>query len=163
MYIDDWWGDYIGSSADSAVLLRYFEQDGTGEYPLSRIFTDFNLYELIQWGDFRETEEIGFTDEDGRMHPISSAINLAADLAAIQLESLRSGSVSLTDLDEEIPGAKRFVIQPDEDGIDCLVEVLRAFADAPEEYDLAARLPEHDLREMAAQCRSLADALEESI
>ena len=28
MYIDNWWGDYIGSSADSAVLLRYFEQDG---------------------------------------------------------------------------------------------------------------------------------------
>ncbi len=163
MYIDQWWGDYIGASGDTAVLLRYFEEDSAGEYPLTRIFTDFNLYELIQWGDFRETEDVGYTDEEGRTHAIGSVIHLAADLAALVLESIRSGGISLAALDGETLSSKRFVIQPDADGVDCLVEALRDFAAAPEEYDLASRCPSDELHEMAMQCRELADALEESL
>lgn len=163
MYIDKWWGDYFGSTEDSAVLLDYFAKDGAAEYPLSKIFSDFGLYEQIQRGDFRETEEIGFTDEDGRTHEIDMAMNLMMDLAAVTLESVCGGGVSLSELDENTLNPKRFVIQPDEDELDCLIETLLDFSENPEEYELADFCAPDDLREMAAQCKDLAYALKEAL
>ena len=161
MYIDKWWGDYFGSTDDSFVLLDYFAKDGAAEYPLSRIFAGFGLYDQIQWGDFRATEEIGFTGEDGLVHEIDIVMDLMMDLAAVTLESLHSGGVSLSDLDKNSLNSKRFVIQPDADELDCLIEALLDFSKSPEEYDLAELCAADDLREMAAQCAAVAGELEQ--
>ncbi len=159
MYIDKWWGDYFGSTDDSCVLLDYFAKDGVAEYPLSKIFADFGLYEQIQWGDFQETEEIEFTDDEGISHEIDIVMNLIMDLSAITLESIHNGGVSLSELDESTPNPKRFVIQPDADELDCLTEALLDFSKNPEEYDLSDLCAPDDLKEMAVQCQKLAEEL----
>ena len=91
------------------------------------------------------------------------AMNLMMDLAAVTLESVCGGGVSLSELDENTLNPKRFVIQPDQDELDCLIEALLDFSDCPEEYELADLCAPDDLREMAAQCKDLAYALRSAL
>ena len=161
MYIDQWWGETIGSSEDSQELLQYFQQGHAAEYPLSRIFSDFNLYEQIQWGDLHQTDEIFFTDDEGERHEIIYGICLIADLAAITLESLYSGSVSVAELSDHcLNNPPRFLIQPETDEMDCMLEILSDFAKNPQSFDLAEDYPEDDLEDFAVHCGQIADELQ---
>ena len=54
MYIEKYWGNYIGGTDDSLNLLEYFKDKQKAELPLSEIFADTGL-DKLNW-DFRETD-----------------------------------------------------------------------------------------------------------
>lgn len=49
MYIEKYWGNYIGGTDDSLTLLEYLADKQKAEIPLSEIFEDTGL-KKTQWG-----------------------------------------------------------------------------------------------------------------
>ena len=98
MYIDKYWGDFIGGSDDSLNLVAFLEDLKKEEIPLSEIFTKIGL-DKQNW-DFRQTVEyLEFTHSNGVEMDFHFAIDVVTDLAAILLECSVSGSVNLHDLE----------------------------------------------------------------
>ena len=94
MYIDKYWGNYIGGSDDSLNLVAFLDAQKKKELPLSEIFTKIGL-DKQNW-DFRQTVEyLEFTDSHGEEMNFQFAIDVVLDLAAIVLECLFCGKVSL--------------------------------------------------------------------
>ena len=109
MYIDKYWGNFIGGSDDSLNLVAFLEDLKKEEIPLSEIFTKIGL-DKQNW-DFRQTVEyLEFTHSNGVEMDFHFAIDVVTDLAAILLECSVSGGVNLHDLDEYNTPARRIRI-----------------------------------------------------
>ena len=94
MYIDKYWGNYIGGSDDSLNLVAFLVDQGKEEIPLNEIFSKIGL-DRQNW-DFHQTVEyLEFTHSDGVEMDFHFAIDVVTDLAAILLECSVSGSVNL--------------------------------------------------------------------
>ena len=89
MYIEKYWGNYIGGTDDSLILLEYLIQKQKEEIPLSEIFADTGL-DRLNW-NFRKTEpELGYESQNGCEYAFCYGIDLITDLAAgMQGERLR--------------------------------------------------------------------------
>lgn len=51
LYINKWWGSYIGGCDDSLLLLDYFGQKDTGHFNLREVLEDIHLYSLLKSKD----------------------------------------------------------------------------------------------------------------
>lgn len=64
MYIEKYWGNYIGGTDDSLTLLDYLMDKQKSEISLSEIFADIGL-DKLNW-DFHRTEaELEYSGQDG--------------------------------------------------------------------------------------------------
>lgn len=62
MYIEKYWGNYIGGTDDSLTLLQYLMETRQNEISLHKIFADTGLDQL-NW-DFRKTDPVlGFKNK----------------------------------------------------------------------------------------------------
>ena len=157
MYIEKYWGNYIGGTDDSLTLLDYFVDKQKNEISLSEIFADTGL-DKLNW-DFRESPEIGFKDRDGFEHDLYYAIDVVTDLAALMLECQVNGSLSLGDLmdDDENEMTVRITFTDGEKA--AMGKALADFAGDPLAYDLHEMVPDEDMLEMARDCENLREEL----
>ena len=157
MYIEKYWGNYIGGTDDSLTLLDYFVDKRKNEISLSEIFADTSL-DRLNW-DFRESPELGFTDRDGFEHDFYYAIDLVTDLAALMLECMVNGSFSLGELmeDDENELTVRITFTDREKA--AMNRALADFAGDPLAYDLHEMVPDEDMQEMARDCETLRQEL----
>ena len=138
MYIDKYWGNFIGGSDDSLNLVAFLEDLKKEEIPLSEIFAKIGL-DKQNW-DFHQTVEyLEFTHSDGVEMDFHFAIDVVTDLAAILLECSVSGSVNLQDLDEYNAPSRRIRITATPEEHDAMNKALADFAQNPLEYDLIWR------------------------
>ena len=153
MYIEKYWGNYIGGTDDSLTLVEYLEDKQKAEISLSEIFADTGLGKLN--GDFRKTEpELAYIDSEGREYPFFYAIDLVTDLAALMLECKVNGGVSLAQLSEDEEGLVVSILStPEEKAV--IHKALADFAENPLAYDLREMVPDEDMREMAQECEKL--------
>ena len=161
MYIEKYWGDYIGGTDDSLTLTDYLAKKNRKEIALSEIFSDFGADTLF--GGFRQTSPpLVFTDPEGWEMGIECAIDLVSDLAALLLECKVNGSVDLLELDEtleldEEDSVIRIAATDKEYGqID---KILADFAESPMAYDICEVDTEDSVRALAAVCRKLREEL----
>ena len=160
MYIDKYWGDFIGGSDDSLNLVAFLEDLKKEEIPLSEIFTKIGL-DKQNW-DFRQTVEyLEFTHSNGVEMDFHFAIDVVTDLAAILLECSVSGSVNLQDLDEYNTPARRVRITATPEEHDAMNKALADFVHAPLEYDLSEMMGEDEITDMAYQVEMLRKELYE--
>ena len=153
MYIEKYWGNYIGGTDDSLTLVEYLADKQKTEISLSEIFADTGLDKLN--GDFRKTEPaLAYVDSEGREYPFSYAIDLVTDLAALMLECKVNGGVSLAQLSEDGEGLVVSILStPEEKAV--IHKALADFAQNPLAYDLSEMVPDEDMREMAQECEKL--------
>ena len=153
MYIEKYWGNYIGGTDDSLTLLDYLTDKRKSELPLSEIFADTGLNKQ-NW-DFRSTVQwLQYTDQNGMEHDFYYAIDLVTDLAALLLECAVNGKVSLGELlDNDNENTVRITFTEEEKS--AIDKALADFAQNPLEYDLHEMVPEEDMREMAQDCEEL--------
>ena len=136
MYIDKYWGNYIGDTDDSLNLVTFLEDQKKEEIPLGEIFAKTGL-DKQNW-DFRQTVEyLEFIHSDGVEMDFHFAILLITDLAAILLECSVSGSVDLHDLDEYDAPSRRIRITATPEEHNAMDKALADFAQNPLEYDLS--------------------------
>ncbi len=159
MYIEKYWGNYIGGTDDSLILLEYLIQKQKEEIPLSEIFADTGL-DKQNW-NFRETEpELSYQATDGCEYAFFYGIDLITDLAALMLECKISGRVSLANLlNNEEGHAVRITATPEEHL--AMNKVLADFFADPLAYDLHEMVPDKDMMELAQDCENLRKELYE--
>ncbi|MBO4864320.1 MAG: hypothetical protein J5517_08130 [Eubacterium sp.] len=156
MYIDKYWGNYIGGTDDSLTLLGYLLEKGKEELSLEEIFSDLGL-DKQDW-DFRSTEEVSFTDSEGMEYDFYYAIDLITDLAALILECSVNGYLSPGELmgdDDEL----KVSITLTDDEKTALNDALLDFINNPLEYDLHEMMDDDEMREMAEECEELRSEL----
>lgn len=153
MYIEKYWGKYIGGTDDSLTLLDYLSDKLKSEIPLSEIFADTGLNKQ-NW-DFRETVQwLEYTDQNGMEHEFYYAVDVITDLAALMLECSVNGSVSLGELlDNENGNIVRITFTEEEKN--AINKALADFAQNPLAYDLHEMVPDEDMQEMAQDCENL--------
>ena len=157
MYIEKFWGDLIGGSDDSLTLTAYLAQKHKKQITLEEIFSDFGAETLF--GDYRNTvPPLAYVNPEGWEMALGCAINLVSDLAALLLESEKSGFIDLTELDDtldiEPPDAKLQIVATPREAqqIDA---ILADFAASPEVFDISEFVDEETLQELASQCEAL--------
>ena len=155
MYIDKYWGNYIGGTDDSLNLLEYLKDKQKAELPLSEVFSDIGLNQL-DW-NFHETDvELVYESRDGFELEFHYAIDVITDLAALMLECQMNGSVSLGELlddEDEDENTVRIIFTDGEKA--AMGKALADFAGDPMAYDLCEMVPEEDMLEMAQDCENL--------
>ena len=161
MYIDKYWGNYIGGSDDSLNLVAFLVDQGKEEIPLNEIFSKIGL-DRQNW-DFHQTMEyLEFTHSDGVEMDFHFAIDVVTDLAAILLECSVSGSVNLHDLDEYNSPSRRIRITATVEEHNAMNKALTDFAQDPLSYDLHEMMGDEDIMEMARDVEALRKELYES-
>ena len=161
MYIDKYWGNFIGGSDDSLNLVAFLEDQKKEEIPLSEIFAKIGLGKQ-NW-DFRQTVEyLEFTHSNGVEMDFHFAIDVVTDLAAILLECSVSGSVNLQDLDEYNTPVCRIRITATPEEHDAMNKSLADFAQNPLEYDISEMMGEDEITDMAYQVEMLRKELYEA-
>ena len=161
MYIDKYWGNFIGGTDDSLTLVEFLVDQKKEEIPLGEIFAKIGLDK--QNRDFRQTAEyLEFTHSDGVEMDFHFAIDVVTDLAAILLECSVSGSVNLHDLDEYNTPARRIRITATPEEHDAMNKALADFAQNPMEYDLSEMMDDEEIHEMARDVEALRKELYEA-
>ena len=161
MYINKYWGNFIGGSDDSLNLVAFLADQKKEEIPLSEIFAKIGL-DKQNW-DFRQTVEyLEFTHSDGVEMDFHFAIDVVTDLAAILLECSVSGSVNLQDLDEYNTFSRRIRITATPEEHEAMDKALADFVHAPLEYDLSEMMGEDEITDMAYQVEMLRKELYEA-
>ncbi|MGE7913709.1 imm68 putative immunity domain-containing protein [Lysinibacillus xylanilyticus] len=161
MYIERWWGEYIGGTDDTCTLIDYFvnrefELDIPTEINVKNIFQDFQLNNAREIKDLRQTKDIYFIREKGFFQDIGCVINLLMDITAIILECLKNGKVHLTDLAGGIMDKNAvFSLKVEKEELALLRRILDDFIHHPLSYDLAEFCPEDDMKEIAKQCKEI--------
>ena len=153
MYIDKYRYPYIGGTDDRLTLVDYLCDKGQAELSLSEIFADTGLDR--QHGDFRTSLDLAYTDAEGRSHEFYYAIDLVTDLAALLLESRKSGGVHISDLfdSEDRDLFVKLTATPQE--AQAMNRALADFSAAPLAYDLSELMDAEDLQEMARDCEAI--------
>ena len=153
MYIEKYWCNYLGGTDDSLTLVDYFYDKGRAELSLSEIFSDTGL-DKLNW-DFHTSPDLEYTNSKGGYYEFHYAIDLVTDLAALILESKKSGGFNLKDLyDGESRNLfVKITTTPEED--QAINRALAEFFAAPLVYDLHEMVDEESMQEMAEDCESV--------
>ncbi len=151
MYIEKYWGDYIGGSDDSMTLMEYLAAKPL-ELTIGEIFSD------IGFSGNAQTESLA-VEIDGFEVEFQSAVSVIADLAALLLECKVNGGVDLSELWEELEGTLTLTATSAEH--DIINAALKGFAKSPMDYDISEMMDEEELQEMAEQCSKLRHELYE--
>lgn len=161
MYIEKYWGNYIGGTDDSLNLVAFLADQQKEVLSLGEIFSKIGL-DKQAW-DFRQTvEPLEFTHSNGVEMDFHFAIDVVTDLAAILLECRVNGSVNLAELDGyDIPSRRICLVATDEEHT-AMNRALRDFVQHPLCYDLHELVDEEDMLAMAEECEELRKELYES-
>lgn len=154
MYIEKYWGEYIGGSDDSLSLLAFLEDQNKEEIALNEIFAKIGLEKLDS--NFRQTTEyLGFLHSNGVETDFNFAIDVIVDIAAILLECKINKVVNLHDIDEyDVPSRNIRIIATTEE-LRSMDKALLDFTQNPLEYDLGEMIGEDDIKDMAAQVEEM--------
>lgn len=161
MYINKYWGKYIGNTNDTLNLVAFLENHQKEELSLSDIFAETGL-DKQNW-DFHQTvEHLEFACPNGRVIDFHFAISLITDLAAILLECNINASVVLHDLDVYNTSFRRICITATSEEYDALNRALADFAKSPLSYDLHTLMDDEQIEKMAGLVEALRKELYES-
>ncbi|MFR3224458.1 MAG: imm68 putative immunity domain-containing protein [Faecalibacterium sp.] len=153
MYIEKYWYNYIGGTDDSLTLVDYIYDKGKNEILLSEIFSDTGLSKL-SW-NFRTSSNLEYIDSQGKCHDFYYAIDLVTDLAALILESKKSGGFNIKNLfDGETRELFVKIITTSEED-QAINGALAEFFASPLEYDLHEMVDDEDMLEMAKDCENI--------
>lgn len=155
MYIDKYWGNFIGDTEDSFNLLTYLtDMKQKKEISLREIFEDTGL-DKLNW-DFHTSSDHEYVDDEGLSVNFIYAIDLVVDLAALMLECSVNGSVSMEELDAD---GDDICITFTEEEKNAMNKALAEFVKDPLSYDLHEMCPDEDMLEMAQVVEELRQEL----
>jgi hypothetical protein len=166
MYIDKWWGHYVGGCDDSFLLLDYFGGKAVGELTLNRILQDLHLVELLTSDTLAAGDAYWIVvapDHEpfpGVFEPhFDMPIDVVVDLSAIVVECLHNGSISIRELHKRTKYEQIISISTTKEDIALLKRGLDSFIQSPKEFDISEFLSEEELSEMLSACKEISAEL----
>lgn len=151
MYIEKYWGNYVGGTDDSLTFLEYLEGKEKKQITVEEIFEETGLNKLES---FRNTDCPLEVQIDGFGVELHYAITLITDLAALLLECKVNGSVNISDLlDDDINCVIGITATKREHEL--INKTLMDFGAEPQEYDLCEMMGEEEILEMSLVCEEI--------
>lgn len=135
MYIEKYWGDYIGGTDDSLTLLDYLISKQKDEFTLGEIISETGLDKLSSFQNTDYPLTVPIEEFEAEIH---YAINLISDLSVLLLECKINGAVNISDLAD--------------DDTNCTIRIT---ATKPLSYDLCEMVDEEDMVEMSQVCEEI--------
>lgn len=151
MYIERYWGNYVGGSDDSLTLLEYLEGKEKEQISLEEIFEETGLNNL---SSFRDTDCPLEVPIDGFEAEIHYAITLITDLAALLLECKVNGSVNISELLEDDMDCVMSITATEQEH-ELINKTLADFIEEPLEYDLCEMVGDEEMLEMSQVCEEI--------
>ena len=151
MYIEKYWGNYVGGSDDSLTFLDYLAGKQKGEISISEIFSETGLNNL---DSFRNTDyplSVCIDDFEAEIH---YAISLITDLSALLLECKVNGSVNISELLDDDMNCVINITATEQEH-EMINKAIADFVSAPLEYDLSEMVGEDEMLEMAEVCEEI--------
>lgn len=133
LYIARWWGNFVGGSDDSLLLLDYFGMQKEEKLSLKKIMADLHIDAILKNGDVNDGDAYFEMGDSCEAH-FDMAVDVVTDLSAILLESLENGAVEMSALDEDREYATTFSILAGEEDVRLLLGGLDSFIAVPQEY-----------------------------
>ena len=160
VYIERWWGEYIGGTDDTYSLMDYltergFQQDRPVEIELTTIMQDFRLTMARGIEDIRQTIDVYYTFEEGFHADIGCAVNLLMDVTAILVECQKNGQVCLMELVGTNQKEAVIIVKAGQEALLLLKNRMEDFIQHPLKYDLADFCPEDEMHTIAEQCKEM--------
>jgi hypothetical protein len=161
MYIDKWWGRFIGGTDDALLLGDYLEARVDVPVSLREILESLHLWEPLAGGLTGDADPY-FIANTERPEPyfephFDLVADVVTDLAAIVLECMKNGGVELGDLFGSKAGRVEITVVPD--SFRRLLDGLDAFIAAPAAFGINDFLSEKELAEFVTDCREIRDEL----
>lgn len=156
MYIEKYWGDYLGGTDDSLTLLDYLLDKQKSTLTLEEIFQDTGLKHLE--GNFCTSPKLYYTDTKGLTYDFYYAIDLIGDLALLMLESACKGTIALGELMDNQTKDTLCLTFTEAERL-MMIEALTHFVKTPSAYDIHEVLSTEELQEMAKVYESVRQAL----
>lgn len=153
MYISKYWYNYIGGTDDSLTLADYLYSKGKEILTLEEIFKDTGL-DKQNW-NFHETGKLDYTSPDGRKHDFYYSINIITDLAALLLESRKSGFFCLRELFNDSKMNRNVCITTTNNEDLNFDRALSEFVKDPSSYDLSKMVDMDDIKALAKDVESV--------
>lgn len=158
IYINKWWGNYIGGSDDALLLLDYFGTNKKQEISLNEILEDIKLNNLLKLNSFEEGD-LFFEIENNYVPHFDMATNVLIDLSTILLESLKNGNVTINNLDEYSKYDKTFSIHTTKEDIKNLKNSLDYFIVNANSFEIAEFMAEKDFNDFISDCKEVSNEL----
>jgi len=162
MYISKWWGNYVGGSDDSLLLLDYFSSRIDSQLLLRQIMEELHLYDILKGNGLSDGDDYFEMRQDYIPH-FDMAVDVLIDLSAILLESLHNESFSIQDLDKSSKDNRVYSIKADKEDIQLLIVNLEHFIQNAELYEISELMDEESLSELINDCAEIKDELESYI
>lgn len=159
MYIEKYWANYIGGTDDSLTLIDYLYDKGKTEISLNEIFNDTGLSRL-NW-KFHTSPNLEYIDSEGLCYEFYYAIDLVIDLAALILESKKSGGFNIKNLYHGEERDRFIKITTTQEEEQAMNRALADFCVSPFAYDLHEMVDDEDMLEMAKDCENIRKELYE--
>ncbi|MDR3058458.1 MAG: hypothetical protein LBU84_10010, partial [Prevotella sp.] len=151
MFIDKWWGNYIGGSDDSFLLFDYFGTRNSTVFNLNDILQETGLSDLLINGGL-ENGDLSFHVKEGYVPHFDMAIDVLIDLSAIVLECLHNQRVAIKYLDNSSNYSNTISISAKPEDLMLLTNGLDNFIKNPKSYELSDMMDEESLSELLADC-----------
>ncbi len=151
MYIEKYWGNYVGGSDDSLVLLEYLAGKEKEQITVEEIFEETGLNNL---SSFRNTDCPLEAPIDGFEAEIHYAITLITDLATLLLECKVNGSVNISDLLEDDMDCVISITATEQEH-ELINKALMDFTAEPQAYDLCEMVGDEEIVEMSQVCEEI--------
>lgn len=160
MYIRRWWGQTVGNSDDSNLLIDFFSSKKETRIHLSEIIDELKLEYIIKSKDQRKGScsfNIG-----PREYKFNMSINVIIDLCALSVESLHRGKIDLNLLDMS-PNFYTNVIRlkVDKDSVILLKSGLDDFVTNYTDYTLYKSLPRVEFDRLVRDCGEISREIAE--
>ncbi len=158
MFISKWWGNNIGGSDDSLLLMDYFGLKALNNFELKQIIKDIRLDTVQMQGSFQDGDLFFKVNDDFEPH-FHMSTSVLTDLSAIVLESLNRKQVSIKDLDTNSKYDKTFTIQADKEDIISIKNSLDYFIDNANTFEIAGFMSKADFGNFIVDCQSISTEL----
>ncbi|MDR0441372.1 MAG: hypothetical protein LBI59_10420 [Candidatus Accumulibacter sp.] len=162
MYIDKWWGRFIGGTDDALLLADYLGDKAGAPVSLKEILDDLHLRAPLAGGLKGDADPYFIAGTQRSLEPHFDLVeDVVTDLAAIVLECVKNGGVELGDLFKSRQGQGRVEITVSgcPEALQLLVNGLEAFIADPAGFVISEFLNEKELAEFVADCREICGEL----
>lgn len=159
MLIEKWWGNFIGGSDDSLLLLDYLASKSEEVLHLKEIMDEINLTKVLEDGNWEEGN-LSWKVNKQFEPDFDLVADVVIDLATITLESLVNKNVAFKSLDKATKYHGYFSIQVDKDSLSLLIKGLEQFIGSSPHYSgLADVMDEGDLLILSSDCKEICSQL----
>lgn len=158
LFIDTWWGSYIGGSDDSLLLLDYFRDKETEHFNLAEVCTELHL-DVLMHADRFEEGDVYYNINGVNVYHFDLASSVLADLATLVLQGLKSDAIPLQSLSKSAHDTKVFTLKSSPEQVKKIKDSLAYFIANTDLFEITNFMTKDELHDLVTEYKEVASEL----